>query len=1064
MVSPVSETTERCGSCGNDLRAKARFCDVCGTPVSARHSVGEHKQVTVLFADVVGSMKLAAALDDERLQELMNELFNRAASVVQRYQGTVDKFTGDGLMALFGAPVALEDHALRACISALEIQTVAGELAADVHRRDGIELHVRVGLNSGAVIAGEIGSGPGRYTVVGHAVGMAQRMEAAAPAGGVLCSLSTARLVEDSVLLDSVEDVRIKGAEAPVPARRLLAVESQRMVLGRNEGLMLGRDIELGRLRAAIDTPVTGIVGIVGAPGLGKSRLIAEFTTIASGQDADIVVARCEAHTSMLAFGVLSRFLRAMFAAAGLSGAEARRHTSAQLAGFVAPRSADEQILFEAMGIADADAPQLMVSVDGRRRRLAQIMTRVARARPGKTVFILEDAHWIDEPSDDVLADFAAGLRGTASTFLTTYRPDFHGALQQDLDETIRLSPLADTTAVSVVNQLLGDDLSVTGLAEKITTAAAGNPFFIEEIIRDLVGRDELSGSRGNYCLIGDVDTIAVPATVQAVLSARIDRLPGAAKSTLNAAAVIGAHFDIDTLHALVPGSHAVELTQLVAAELVDQTEFRPQQRYYFRHPLVRTVAYESQLTATRAQAHRRLAAAMQAHDPSGADENAALIAAHLAAAGELAPAYTWHMRAAEYLRSRDLSAARAQWESAQRIADRLPEDHDGVIAARIAPRTMLVSTTFFTGDVVDTEESYRQFRDLTLNSGDLTSFAVGTAGRIWSLSVNDNRLPEAVALALEMEGIVTEIDCDAATMRIILISLAYSRFASCDFAGALRIIGSVVALPQTEPAVELSVAATLRGVMELSTGENEQGHQHLHVGIDLARVLTPVSYAASLAYWVTMLAAIGMYRADDLVGEMRTALRRAESFGDMFGIVAAQWAYGSALLRASGESHDEAVAVLEHARASILKHRVWRLALTTIGPDLAMELARKGHPDQAISELRDLVEVQVRGGSRVFEGCASEALSELLIARGTSDDFAEAHAVVDRWQARRPGIPALDLWWLKSRAMLARAEGDASGYAELANQYLAACEKLAAHGRIAEARKMVESSRGQPR
>ena len=178
MVSPVSEVTDRCGSCGTDLRAKARFCDVCGSPVSPRSSTGEHKQVTVLFADVVGSMKLAAALDAERLQELMNELFNRAAVVVQRYQGTVDKFTGDGLMALFGAPAALEDHGLRACISALEIQSVTKELATEVLRRDGVALHIRVGLNSGDVIVGEIGSGPGRYTAVGHPVGMAQRMEA----------------------------------------------------------------------------------------------------------------------------------------------------------------------------------------------------------------------------------------------------------------------------------------------------------------------------------------------------------------------------------------------------------------------------------------------------------------------------------------------------------------------------------------------------------------------------------------------------------------------------------------------------------------------------------------------------------------------------------------------------------------------------------------------------------------------------------------------------------------------------------------------------------------------
>ena len=386
----------------------------------------------MLFADVVGSMKLAAAVDAERLQEIMNELFNRASAVVQRYQGTVDKFTGDGLMALFGAPVALEDHALRACIAALEIQSVTNELAAEVLHADGIALQLRVGLNSGEVIAGEIGSGPGRYTAIGHPVGMAQRMEAAAPAGGVLCSLSTARLVEDATRLGTVEDVAVKGADAPVPARRLLAVESDRMVLGRNEGQMLGRDAELDWLQDVFAANRGCRVGIVGEPGLGKSRLISEFTAIAASQDADIVVARCEAHTTTIAFHALSRLLRAMFKVEGLSDAEAREYTTAQCGGLLAPHSADAQILFEAMGIADANAPPLQVSVDGRRRRLVEVMAQAVLARPTRTVFVLEDAHWIDAPSDDVLADFAATLNVTTSMFVTTYRPEFHGALHHE--------------------------------------------------------------------------------------------------------------------------------------------------------------------------------------------------------------------------------------------------------------------------------------------------------------------------------------------------------------------------------------------------------------------------------------------------------------------------------------------------------------------------------------------------------------------------------------------------------------------------------------------------------
>ncbi|HTI77616.1 MAG TPA: adenylate/guanylate cyclase domain-containing protein [Mycobacterium sp.] len=1057
MGSSVEEATNRCGSCGTGLRVEARFCDICGTPLSSPSATGEHKQVTVLFADVVGSMKLAAGLDAERLQEIMNELFNRSAAVVQRYQGTVDKFTGDGLMALFGAPAALEDHALRACIAALEIQSVTKELASEVLRRDGVALDIRSGLNSGDVIVGEIGSGPGRYTAVGHPVGMAQRMEAAAPAGGVLCSLSTASLVEGAARLGSVEGVAVKGTDEPVPVRQLLAIESDRMVLGRNEGLMLGRDAELNNLLDALDAADGCLARVIGAPGLGKSRLINEFTKVAADRGAHIVVGRCEAHTATLAFRALSRVLRAMFGVDRLTDAEARAHVIAQCGGFVTPTSADARILFDAMGIADADAAQLQVSVDGRRRRLVEVMMQAVMARPDRTVFILEDAHWIDEPSDGILADFAAKLTVTNSILVTTYRPEFRGALSQNAGRNIRLQPLAESAAVFLIGQLLGDHPSLAGLAERIAAAAVGNPFFIEEIVRDLAGRGVLSGSRGCYSLLDDVDEISVPGTVQAVLAARIDRLPTEAKSVLNAAAVIGSQFDLDSLRVLRREAQSDQLAELVSAELIDQTEFVPQQRFCFRHPLVRAVAYESQLSSARVQAHSRLAAAIESRDPATADENAALIASHLEAAGKLTAAYQWHMRAADWLRSRDLAAARAQWEHARLIADRLADDEGDVVAMRIAPRTMLISTTFFVGDAADSDERYREFRELTKQSGDLTSLAIGTAGRIWSYCVNDNRVPEAAVLASEIEQIIGSIDCDVQTRSIILISVAYARFATCDFDRALQVIDAIQALPHKEPIVENSVADTLRGVIEICLGDLEKGRRDLRKGTDEARVLPPVSYAAALAYWVTLLAAIGTYATSELVDEMREVLRRAESFGDIFGIIAAQWAYGTALLRSTDASRDEAIGVLEYARAGILKHGVWILALATIGPDLAFDAARKGRRDEAIEELRGSVSVQMAGGTPVFIGCACEALVELLTERGTPEDCAEAHAVVNQWRVCRPGSPALDLWWLRSRALLAKAEDDSDSHAELATQYLDLCEKLHARGRLAEARRMVD-------
>jgi class 3 adenylate cyclase len=208
-----------CRTCGTEPREGARFCDGCGAPVTEQDTRAEYKQVTVLFADVVHSMDIAAAVGAERLREIMTDLIDRASAVVQRYGGTLDKFTGDGIMAVFGAPMALEDHAVRACLAALSVQDEAKRLAVDVRERDGVDLRLRVGLNSGQVIAGEIGSGPFGYTAIGEQVGMAQRMESVAPPGGVMLSASTARLVEGAFVLGEPEMAHIKGADAPGSAR-----------------------------------------------------------------------------------------------------------------------------------------------------------------------------------------------------------------------------------------------------------------------------------------------------------------------------------------------------------------------------------------------------------------------------------------------------------------------------------------------------------------------------------------------------------------------------------------------------------------------------------------------------------------------------------------------------------------------------------------------------------------------------------------------------------------------------------------------------------------------------
>ena len=251
--------------------------------------------------------------------------------MVQRYGGTVDKFTGDGIMAVFGAPVALEDHAVRACLAALGVQEEAERLAAEVRERDGVELQLRVGLNSGQVIAGEIGSGPLGYTAVGEQVGMAQRMESVASPGGVMLSASTARLVEGAAALGEPEMVRIKGAEEPVAVHRLLGMGDQHRAISRAESKLVGRRWEMSAVEGLLERAVAGqgaVVGVVGSPGIGKSRLLREVATTARQRGVQVFTAFCESHTSQVPFHAVARLLRAAFGVEGLDGQDGPRSSA----------------------------------------------------------------------------------------------------------------------------------------------------------------------------------------------------------------------------------------------------------------------------------------------------------------------------------------------------------------------------------------------------------------------------------------------------------------------------------------------------------------------------------------------------------------------------------------------------------------------------------------------------------------------------------------------------------------------------------------------------------------
>jgi class 3 adenylate cyclase len=602
-----------CDCCGSELRRGARFCDACGAPVALPHKAAEYKQVTVLFADVVRSMDIAAALGAERLREIMTELFKRSTVVVERYGGIVDKFTGDGIMALFGAPVALEDHALRACLAAQGLQDEAARLAVEISKRDTVELRLRVGLDSGRVVAGAIGSNPVSYTAIGEHVGMAQRMESVAPPGGVMLSKSTALLVEAATILGEPELVHIKGSDAPVSARRLVSMAAERGRARRNESTLVGRQWEMSAVGGLLERSIEGhggIVGLVGLPGIGKSRLVRESAALATSLGVEVFWGFCESHARELPFHVVAGLLRAAIGVDDMSAPSARKHVRARIPG--ASRE-DLLLLGDLLGIADPDVSRPDIDPDARRRRLTALVNDTSLARTTPALYIIEDAHWIDEVSESMLADFMAVIPQTRSMVLVSYRPEYRGALSRAPGaHTIALAPLGVSPSLALTTELLGRHPSVSALVSQVATRATGNPFFTEEIVRDLAERGVLKGHRGGYACLGDVDDVSVPPAIQATVAARIDRLAADAKQTLNAAAVIGSQFTEEMLSSLIDNPALVELLD---AELIEQVTFNPRAEYAFRHPLIRIVGYDSQLKSARAELHRRLAAAIEGRE-----------------------------------------------------------------------------------------------------------------------------------------------------------------------------------------------------------------------------------------------------------------------------------------------------------------------------------------------------------------------------------------------------------------------------------------------------------------
>lgn len=1014
----------------------------------------EYKQVTVLFADVVRSMDLAAALGAERLREIMTALVTRATIVMTRYGGTVDKFTGDGIMAIFGAPVALEDHAFRACLAALTLQTEAGQLAEVIEKLDGQHFVLRVGLNSGQVITGDITSSPTSWTAIGEQVGLAQRMESVAPPGGVMLSDSTARLVEGTVDLGEIELVHVKGALEAKPARRLLGASAGLRRRRATETALVGRTWELASIAGMLEEAIDGagcVVGLVGPAGIGKSRIVREITAQAAVRDVDVFTAYCESHTSDLPFHAAAALLTASLDIAEMDKATARMRVRDR----VAADPDDLLLIDDLLGIGDPDIESPVIDADARRRRLTGLLDVALMARQRPTVFVVEDAHWIDEASESILTSLLEVAPQTSTVVLVTYRPEYRGALANTQGaQTITLRPLSNAQTAALTSELLGSDASVRALVEHIADRAAGNPFFVEEIVRDLVERGVLQGIRAGYTCGVNLADIRVPATLQAAIAARIDRLGPGAKRTLTAASVIGTRFSPDLLEGL---SVTPALDELIDAELVTRVQFTSHHDYTFKHPLIRTVAYESQLKSDRIELHRRLAGIIQAQ--SCGDDQAAAIAEHFEAAGDLRAAFEWHMRAGQWLTNRGIAAARTSWARAKEVADKLSADEPDSLALRIAPRTLLCASAYRGGGRVD-DTGFDELRELCERADDRRSLAIAMAGLPVSMNLL-NRIHEASVIAAEQEALVESIGDPFLTVGL-LHGVISTRLHAGEAIAATRTAQRVIDEAAGDTSMgelligsPLAQATMLRGVARCILGR-PGWREDLTEAVSLASGSDPVTRVIVVAYPSGMLFLNGVFVADDeYFGAVHEAFNTAEQSGDDFTLTMAGFAYGAASM--ARDDTDPAIGAQVLDEILELGSQVQNI-FGSMPPGIALATyrARFGNLDAAIRMSRTVVDDTFGSGDMILRGPATLALVEALLQRGSEDDVREARSAINRLAEvpTDPGFVLFELPLLRMRALLAQSDGDDNTYRNFRDHYrrMAKAVDFQGHLKIAEA------------
>ncbi len=1038
----------RCLACGFANHATERFCGGCGaslvpsaaaeprfgspqayTPkhlaariLDSRAALeGERKLVTVLFADLQSSMELLADRDPEEARRVLDPVLQLMMAAVHRYEGTVNQVMGDGIMALFGAPLAHEDHATRGCYAALQMQESIKRYAEEVRHTLGVAVRIRVGLNSGEVIVRTIRSDLRMdYTAVGQTTHLASRMEQLADPGSILLTTATLTLAEGFIETRPLGPTPVKGLAAPVEVYELIGAGPARSRLraaaARGLTRFVGRTAEMNHLVQAMARAGEGhgqLVAVLGEAGVGKSRLCHEFTHSAGARQWVVLETGAVSYARGPSWSPVVDLLRQYFRIESRDDhARIREKVGEGLMGLDPALARYHPALLWLLDVPSDDPQWADLDPTQRRRRaldgVRTLLVRESQRRP--VLLVCEDLHWVDAETQTLLDEMVASLPAARMLLLVTYRPEYqHGWANLPVCTQFRMDALPPGPTDELLETLLGADPGLRPLKRLLVQLTDRNPFFLEETVRTLAEVGVLAGEPGAYRQARMIEALQIPPTVQAILAARIDRLPDGAKRLLQSAAVVGVHVPLALLQEIaeegddLPG----HLATLQAGEFLYESRLFPDFEYTFRHVLTHDVAYGSLSQARRRALHGRIADAMERLEPERVQEDVDRLAHH-AYRGE-----RWE-RAARYSRQ---AGNRAQQRSAHREAvawleqalaalAHLPVNAD-TLAQGIDVRLDLRGSLYAIGALERMPALLREAEQIAEQLGD-------PRRRGW-ISMHLGEYNRQTGHFREASALIERAHEIATTLGDLPLRLAADQYlgmafhALGDYRRAADHERRAAEFPREEPAAG--------GFRPTQTG-------------------TPAGFrAVSLGWLARCLAEIGEFEEGIATG--REAIRLAEEIGRPYAAVSADWGLGY-LYGVRGDL-DSATLLLERALAAARGAGLTRL-LPQVLRALGSAYALMGRVAEGTALLQEALALSESIHLRVAESSSLVLLGEAhLLAERVQEAHVSATRALAMARGRgQRGDEACALRLLGDIAL--RGDGDA----EAAEQSLRAALELA--------------------